>query len=301
MALDPWAGTLRLHAVVGAFLLDRRRSEISSLHGRLLDACHPVSDRWADLPEGSYLWRHLARHHLAAGRETSCARRFSGGGLSPDFAFLRAKLEATDIHSLIADFDLVTGADPDLALVREALSLSAAALGSDPAQLAPQLLGRLLDRREPDLQPLLSAAQAWRKTAWLKPQTASLFRPGVAESISNDVPVGSRGKVATAVHGFLAVSADGTVLRVLNLETGLRTFTGHAGSITALAILNARRVVSAALDGTLRLWDVDRGAALAVLHLDAPVLTLAPGPDGRTLAAQDEAGRTHLLEVVEPG
>jgi len=153
VSLDPWAGTLRLHAVVGGFLVGRRRGELSLLHNRLIDVCRPVSGRWADLPAGeTYLWRRLAGHLLAAGRR----EEFRDTLL--DLAFLRAKLEATGIHSLIADFALAAGDDRDLSLVREALRLSAAALGSDPSQLAPQLLGRLLDRRERALQPLLNAA-----------------------------------------------------------------------------------------------------------------------------------------------
>jgi hypothetical protein len=422
VSLDPWAGTLRLHTVVSGFLLGRRRGELSFLQGRLVDACRPESGRWADLPAGeAYLWRHLAGHLVGAGRREELCRTLL------DFSFLRAKLEATDIHALIADFDLATGKDVDLSLVREALRLSAGALSGDPAQLAPQLLGRLLDRRERALQPLLNAARGWRETAWLKPQTASFVRPGVLGSEEEGATPTAmpRSKVPMAVYGFLAVSADGPALRVWdletsetlsrleghtagvtalalvggrqalsgardkalrlwdlstgltlrtfeghkdwisavtvvdagralsgacdgtirlwdletgetvrafethrhgvtalsladshrvlsasqdgtlrlsNLETGksLRTLTGHTGWVTAVAVLSAHRAVSAALDGTLRLWDLDRGEPLAVLHLDAPVRTLTAGPDGRTVSAGDDAGRTHLLELVEP-
>lgn len=422
VSLDPWVGTLRMHSVVNGFLLGRRRGELSLLQGRLVDACRPESGRWADLPAGeTYLWRHLAGHLLAAGRREELRETLL------DLSFLQAKLEVMDIHSLLADFDLATGKDGDLSLVREALGLSAGALSSDPSQLAPQLLGRLLDRRERALQPLLTAARGWREAAWLKPQTASFVRPGApaSEEEGGGVPSRARTKLPTAVYGFLAVSADGAALRVWdletsetlsrleghtasvtalalvggrralsgardktlrlwdlstglalrtfeghkdwisaitvvdasrglsgacdgtmrlwnletgetvrafeshrqgvtalaladshrvlsacqdgtlrlsNLETGksLRTLTGHTGWVTAVAVLTAHRAVSAALDGTLRLWDLDRGEPLAVLHLDAPVRTLTAGPDGRTVSAGDEAGRTHLLELVEP-
>ena len=421
VSLDPWAGTLRLHTVVAGFLLGRRRGELSLLHGRLLDSCRPESGRWADLGTGeTYLWRHLAGHLLSAGRREELRETLL------DLSFLRAKLEVTDVHSLIADFDLAAGKDADLGLVREALRLSAGALSGDPTQLFPQLQGRLLDRRERALQPMLTAAAHWREAAWLKPQTASFVRPGILASGEEGAEVpATRSKVPMAVYGFLAVSADGPALRVWdletsetlsrleghtagvtalalvggrralsgardktlrlwdlstglalrtfeghkdwvaavtvvdesralsgacdgtmrlwnletgetvrafeshchgvtalaladshrvlsacqdgtlrlsNLETGksLRTLTGHTGWVTAVAILTAHRAVSAALDGTLRLWDLDRGEPLAVLHLDAPVRTLIAGPDGRTVSASDDAGRTHLLELVEP-
>jgi WD40 domain-containing protein/apoptotic protease-activating factor 1-like protein len=422
VSLDPWAGTLRLHAVVAGFLHGRRRGELSLLHGRLLDACRPVSGSWADLPAGeTYLWRRLASHLLAAGRREEFRNTLL------DFDFLRSKLEITDVHSLVADFDLAAGDDRDLSLVRKALHLSSGALGGDSTQLAPQLLGRLLDRRERSLQPLLNAARGWRETAWLRPQTASFGRPGAAtcEDASAKAPAKPRSIAPMAVYGFLAVSADGPALRVWDLETSetlnsleghtatvtalalvggrqalsgacdktlrlwdlstgrtLRTFeghtdwisalavidagralsgacdgtvrlwdlktgeavrtleghhhgvtalalpgaqrvlsasqdgtlrlwnletgkslhvlTGHAGWVTALAVLSAHRAVSAGLDSTLRLWDLDRGEPLAVLHLDAPVHTLTASPDGSTVSAGDDAGRTHLLELVEP-
>ncbi|MFY9825652.1 MAG: hypothetical protein WAM82_30035, partial [Thermoanaerobaculia bacterium] len=422
VTLNTWAGTLRLHAVVSGFLLGRRRGELSLLHGRLLDACRPVSGSWADLPAGeTYLWRRLAGHLLAAGRREEFRNTLL------DFDFLRSKLDVTDIHSLLADFDLASGDDRDLSLVRAALRLSVEALRSDSTQLAPQLLGRLLDRRERDLQPLLNAARGWRETEWLKPQTASFVRPGAAgfPEAGAGTPFIPRSKAPMAVYGFLAVSADGPALRVWDLETSetlnsleghtagvtalalvegrqalsgacdktlrlwdlntgrtlrtfeghtdwisaltvvdagralsgacdgsmrlwdlntgetvrtleghhhgvtalalpeacrvlsasqdgtlrlwnldtgksLRVFTGHTGWVTALAVLSPHRAVSAGLDKTLRLWDLDRGETLAVLHLDSPVWTLTAGHDGHLVSAGDEAGRTHLLEWVEP-
>jgi hypothetical protein len=116
VARDPWSGALRVHSVIAGFLFRRRRSELSRLHSRLLDACRPISGRWADLPAGeTYLWRHLASHLLAADRREELRDALL------DLAFLQAKLEATDIHSLIADFDLAAGEDRELSLVREAL------------------------------------------------------------------------------------------------------------------------------------------------------------------------------------
>jgi hypothetical protein len=335
VARDPWSGNLRLHAVVAAFLFRRRRSELSLLHGRLLDACRPESGRWADLPAGeTYLWRRLASHLLAAGRKWEIR------DMLLDLAFLQAKLEATDVHSLIADFDIAAGDDLELSLVREALRQSVDLVGSDPTQLAPQLWDRLLDRRERALQPLLNALRDRRGSAGLKPQFASFVRP---DPSTPGTPALPQSKAPMAVYGYLAVSADGKALRVWNLETGetvstleghtstvtavalvagrqilsgaqdktlrlwdlgtgctLRVLTGHTASITALTVLSAHRAVSAALDGTVRIWDLDRGESLAVLHLDSPVRTLSAGPDGRTVSAGDDAGRTHLLELVEP-
>ncbi|HSS76253.1 MAG TPA: NB-ARC domain-containing protein [Thermoanaerobaculia bacterium] len=335
VARDSWSGGLRVHAVIAGFLFRRRRSDLAQLHGRLLDACRPESGRWADLPAGdAYLWRRLASHLLAAGRKEELR------GLLLDFAFLQAKLEATDVHSLIADFDLVAGDDDELSLVREALRLSVDVLGGDPSQLAPQLWDRLLERRERALQPLLDALRDRRGGALAKPRFTSFVRP---DASTQPAPARPRSKRPMAVYGYLAVSADGSALRVWDQETKetvnileghtakvtavalvagrqilsgahdktlrlwdlgsgstLRVLTGHTSSITALTVLGAHRAVSAALDGTVRIWDLDRGESLAVLHLDAPARTLTAGPDGRTVSARDDAGRTKLLELVEP-
>lgn len=104
-----------------------------------------------------------------------------------------------------------------------------------------------------------------------------------------------------ATRQILSGAGDKT-LRLWDLGTGrtLRVLKGHTAGITALTVLGAHRAVSAALDGTVRIWDLDRGESLAILHLDAPARTLTAGPDGRTVSARDDSGRTHLLELVEP-
>jgi WD40 repeat protein len=70
--------------------------------------------------------------------------------------------------------------------------------------------------------------------------------------------------------------------------------------VNAVAVLTGGRAVSASLDGTLRVWDLDSGKALAVMTLDAPVLTVAANPDGEIIVAGDRSGRVHFFDLVEP-
>ncbi|MCC2668053.1 MAG: High-affnity carbon uptake protein Hat/HatR, partial [Armatimonadetes bacterium] len=71
-----------------------------------------------------------------------------------------------------------------------------------------------------------------------------------------------------------------------------RVLRGHTGAITAVAFL-PRRVVSASLDGTVRLWDLLTGREC--LSIDAEVgglSAVAVSPDGRRIAAGGERGVT---------
>jgi hypothetical protein len=57
-----------------------------------------------------------------------------------DYDWLAGKLRATNITSLLADYDLNAN-DRDLALIQQALRLSISPLSRDRAQFPSQLLG----------------------------------------------------------------------------------------------------------------------------------------------------------------
>ena len=66
-----------------------------------------------------------------------------------------------------------------------------------------------------------------------------------------------------------------------------------------MAVLSdGRRALSGSYDHTLRLWDLDSGAMIAVYSTDAPVSCLALTPDGRSAVAGDAAGNVHLLDIL---
>jgi WD40 repeat protein len=80
----------------------------------------------------------------------------------------------------------------------------------------------------------------------------------------------------------------------------LRTLAGHP--FTAVAVYaGGRRAISASWDLTLRLWDLETGAALATFGGDSIVGSCDVAPDGRTLVAGDSSGRVHILRLEEPG
>jgi hypothetical protein len=103
---------LRLHDVLRAFLISRL-PDPPAVHARLIDA-------WKDpyALDGPYPWRRYIYHLHHSGRHDQ--RR----ALLLEPRWLSAKLHATEIHSLLADFEQVAD-DRALGLIRDALRLSA--------------------------------------------------------------------------------------------------------------------------------------------------------------------------------
>jgi WD40 repeat protein len=257
--LDGEKETIRLHDVVRRVLIEQIEKDLPSLHSRLLDAFRPEGDAWADLSaEESYLWRNLSYHFWGA------ERRDELRGLLFDFSFLAAKLNATDVNTLIADYEGFAGEEKELRLIRDALRLSAHVLARDRQQLASQLYGRLFGFQGREFQSLLEAALP---ELWLRPKQTNLTRPGGPLIRTLEGHSGGVNAVAV-VDGRQAVSgsSDGT-LRIWDLQTGetLRTLKGPSRGVNAVAMVDGRRAVSGSGDGTLRVWDLETGETLRTL------------------------------------
>jgi WD40 repeat protein len=235
---DAGPRTIRLHDVVRHYLRNRRKNDLLSLNRRFLDACRPEGG-WAALSaEEPYLWRGLA-YHLAESDSREELRN-----LLLDFSWMEAKLTATDINNLLADYDVLLG-DSEPRIVLEALRLAAHILADHPEELAGQLHGRLLDRSEPGITALLERARLSGSAPWLRPLSPSLTLPGC--------PL-------------------------------VRTLTGHSSWVRALAVLQDGRVVSASNDETLRVWDVVSGDSLQLAWGIGLVTDVAALPDGRVVS-----------------
>lgn len=294
LRFDRQAGTIRLHDIVRTYLLTKTQSERPAVHRRLLNAYRPASGRWPDLPrEERYLWRNLP-HHLVGGgeRETFLALLF-------DFDYLQTKLEATDVNDLLADYAPSAEENGELRLIQGALRLSAHVLAKDRKQLAPQLLGRLMDRGEPGIQLLIQKAKNWRGAIWFRPLVPGFIPPGGSLIRTLEGHTGQIRAIAVLDdRRVISGSADKT-LRLWELESGetLRVFEGHTLGVTAVSVLDGRRVVSGSDDGTVRLWDLGSGETLRILEGHTQGVQALSVLDGSRVVSGSFFGTLRLWEV----
>jgi WD40 repeat protein len=285
-------GRYRLHDLQRDYVV-KYAGAPAALHGRLVDAYAAVCPGgWASGPEDGYFFGRLTWHMKAAGRPGEVRE------LLLTYDWLRAKLQATDVNALLGDF----GHGPEdrsVRLVEGAVRLSAHIIGPDRGQLAPQLLGRLLDQDSDEMRRLLTRAAEMASGVWLRPVTASLTRPGgpllrTLEGHSSYVVA-----VAVTPDGRRAVSGswDNTP-KVWDLSTGqvLHTLEGHSSSVMAVAVTpDGRRAVLGSSDATLKVWDLSTGQVLHTLEGHSSwVLAVAVTPDGRRAVS---ASRDKTLKV----
>lgn len=97
--------------------------------------------------------------------------------------------------------------------------------------------------------------------------------------------------ISGASDGSLSVWDLAGMERVHELE-------GHLGSVTEIVVTpDGARAVSTAEDGGVRIWDIGTGSCRAAYYADVAVNGCGLDPSGRMLAAGDELGRIHFLDL----
>ena len=189
----------------------------------------------------------------------------------------------------------------DLELLQGAIRLSSHVLTDDPAELAGQLIGRLIAQESPGTLLLLAQARATERGPWLCPYSASMIPPGgpLIRTLAGHTDEVSAVSVTPDGRRAVSGSHDKT-LKVWDLETGreLRTLEGHAGSVSAVSVTpDGRRAVSGSHDKTLKVWDLEKGEEIASFSEEAGIVAIALGPGGKNLVAGDTSGRVHFLRL----
>ena len=282
-------GTLRLHDVLRSLML-RRLPDASPVHARLVAAWTPSPQ-----PGDAYAWRNVAYHLQGAGRRDSLRARL----LSPDW--LAAKLSATDVYSVISDFECFAE-DPPMMLVRDALRLSAAALLADPRQLATQLLVRLMTRSEPDVVTLLEVLRARSEGLLLLTLHPTLDLPGGMLAM---MLVGhQRGVTALAWTGdaatLLSASDDGSVRRWTAAGLALDTIHVHALGARSIAVDRlGNSAVCGGADGRLHVLDLASGTVVARFSEEPrrAVNAVAVSADGRIAVSGGPTAELRVWDV----
>lgn len=211
--------------------------------------------------------------HLA-----SCHKRKEFRQLLLDSAWIKAKLQVSGVAGVLADYDLAQElflprssqqlvsetVNPDsemrpLELIQSALRLSAHVISKDPEQLAPQMVGRLLQYEGiVEIKEFITELKQASKSGQLIPVNRSLTSPG-------------RGEV--------------------------RTFTGHSRSITAIAVTSdGKLMVSSSRDSSIIVWDLKSGSELCRFSTTNPALDVVVSGTG-IVAVACEDGAIRLFDI----
>ena len=282
---DLRTATVRIHDVFRAYL-SLLLKDAPEIHRRLVQ--HGWPNPYA-LPD-AYAWRWYTLH---------AARSGVPGLLRTvlfDFDWMLAKVEATEIQALVADYDFLDhAAEPAARLLQDALRLSSAALSRHPGQLATQLAARLTRGVFGPIDDILTKAESRAAKPWFRLMHRSLTLPGG--------PLFAILKTHTQAIGSLVLSADGRwlvscsrdwTLRLLDLETFRvdRSFE-HPAPVTCAAVSFGRRIaVSGSEDRIVRAWDMETGASLREHRYHSGVIhAIALAPDERQAYSIAEDGK----------
>jgi hypothetical protein len=203
--------------------------------------------------EEGYFW-HYFPYHLREAELHEAKQRSSLKKLLLNFDWLQAKLNATDVIQLIADYGLLPE-DKNLWLVQRAIQLSTSVLVKDKAELAGQLLGRLLgfEDENTEIRALLEQVKQHNAKPWLQPIRPNLTPPsrGLLHILSGHTDYVKAVAVIPNTHQAISASHDGT-LKIWNLETGecQRTLGEHQSWEGVVVSANGRHAISIAKDQT---------------------------------------------------
>lgn len=251
---------LSLHDLQGAFIRKVIGAErLEQLHDTMIAAYAAIApENWANGPNDGYFFEHLARH-LRHSSKAAALRP-----LLFNFAWLQTKLEATNVYSLLNDFNWLVS-DAAIQLLSSAIRLSAHVISSDTSQLAGQLHGRLIGSGYDEIDAVLDDATQWSRKPWLCPLSASLRH------------------AASELHRTLQAHQWGDVHAVMITDDG-------------------KKVVSGADDGSVSVHDLHSGARLhTVSDFGRAVATECPfgfSRDGRyaVCIASSDAIKIYSLE-----
>ena len=271
-----------LHAIVDA-------AKERDLHDQLVSAYAKKSPRgWPSGPADGYFHANLCRHLVKSERVGELR------GLLQSFAWLRARLAATDPLGLVADYRFLAP-DDERHTIAEALRLSLAGLSADPTELPGQLLGRLSGTDTLSVHALCAEAHACADTGWLEPRIAPLRRPGDPLLHSFDYHRKSVYAAAMTPDGSRAVTGDEDGIIVvwdLQLGSAAQALRGHEARVWSLAIqADGTRAIAAYGEHGLLIWRLSDGTVERHAKLEGEDMrAVACTPDGMLVVAGLKAG-----------
>jgi WD40 repeat protein len=247
---------------------DERNYEIpneAQLHRRILDAWNNLYS----LPN-EYAWRYYIYHAANAGR-TDQAKE-----LLQDVRWLKAKLDATDVDALLADYALFPD-DTELSRFRRLIEANRSSLEDifDPKGFI---------QRTASSNGALFALLLANAIEIKSHQGQSLAKLSGHTNDVTDVIWSSSGKT------LVTASEDHTV-RIWNTETWLplSVLMGHTAPVVGILEMPDGRLLSWSTDSTLRIWS-EGGETLAVLTGHTAAVTNAEVLEDGRIKSTDSNG-----------
>jgi WD40 repeat protein len=241
-----------------------------------------MGNRYAAYDE--YGFRHLPQHLARSGRMARLREMLF------DYEWLQSKLDVTDPYALIVDIDYLPD-DPDLRLVQSVIRMSANIFTREKIQLAPQLIGCLLNEKAPRITDLLRSAACYGggRKPWLRPLKRCLpIKTGslIASDSSHHrytlkgfalTPDGSK-IISWDVDALCAWGSD----RLEFLGKGLAIAGAKGISVRAIAPLPDNKRIAYAMDNYLNsifTWNIETDEINSFLDSPEPVSSLAASGD----------------------
>ena len=273
---DP--GCIILHDLQSDYVR-ARTPDLAAVHGRLLDAyAKHCPNGWPTGPDDGYFFQFVPYHLDEAGRQQVLS------ALLLNYRWLDAKLRATNVINLIADYDRLPDND-ETRLVQRALQLAGTGLASDKPQLRTQLYTRLLPFKQGGLVTLVEDARQ-ALGPWIRPLVPTLTLPGGPlirtltghEDFVDAIVIFDEGRRA------ISVSHDQTA-RVWDLDRGteIMKLSGERDGVTAVAVTSGgERAVIVSSNYTFEVWDLKEGKKLRTFDGHrAEIHALIITPDNR--------------------
>ena len=269
---DKQAQTIQLHDVTRHYLTEQAEPEQYREWQRtlMLGYYTQCDGEWLRLADDGYVYQHLLWHMREAGQQGELEE------LLLTYRWLDAKLQATDIVSLIADFNLRRDGDRHsrLGMLQHALQLSVSVLARNKDLLVSQLYGRLFGLGE-EWEALLDEVKRQERVRCLRSKTLSLTPPGgnLLYTLSDHTAGVSNllltldGRLISSCH-----SSNDHVVRIWDIDSGtlLHSLEGHTDGISNILLASRNRLISSCGSGsndhTVKVWNIDNGALLHSLE-----------------------------------
>lgn len=271
-------GNVTLHDLQMDYI--RKDANLDFYHRKLVNAYRKYcGTSWHTGPNDGYFLQHIAWHLIKAGFERELYL------LLLDYRWLKRKLSAGEINSLIVEYDLIKRDDENIFWpIQFVLSLARHILSKDMYQLPSQLIGRLATFEHKSIIALLNTAAAEDDWPWLQPLTPSLTRPGTGEVMTLEGHSLGVRSVVVLSNGKQAISAsEDKTLRIWGLDNGrcLRTLDigdqhnikrqgnieERGGYINALLLTqDQNHIILAMHDKTIKIWDLETGACTRIFE-----------------------------------